>query len=47
MVLRAFREVRRREPAARLLLAPRHPERFAEAASLVEAAVDDVSVTRQ
>jgi 3-deoxy-D-manno-octulosonic-acid transferase len=38
MVLRAFREVRRREPAARLLLAPRHPERFAEAASLVEAA---------
>jgi 3-deoxy-D-manno-octulosonic-acid transferase len=38
MVLRAFREVRRRAPAARLLLAPRHPERFAEAASLVEAA---------
>ena len=38
MVLRAFRAVRGREPAVRLLLAPRHPERFAEAASLVEAA---------
>jgi len=38
LVLRALREVRRRVPAARLLLAPRHPERFAEAAALAEAA---------
>jgi len=38
MVLAAFREVRSRVPGARLLLAPRHPERFAEVALLVEAA---------
>ena len=38
MVLEAFREVRARVPAARLLIAPRHPERFAEVAALVEAA---------
>ena len=38
LVLQALREVRRREPAARLLLAPRHPERFGEAAAIVEAA---------
>ena len=38
MVLAAFREVRARVPAARLLIAPRHPERFAEVAALVEAA---------
>jgi len=38
MVLAAFREVRSRVPQARLLIAPRHPERFAEVAALVEAA---------
>ena len=37
-VLEAFREVRARVPGARLLLAPRHPERFDEVAGLVEAA---------
>jgi 3-deoxy-D-manno-octulosonic-acid transferase len=38
MVLAAFGEVRARVPGARLLLAPRHPERFAEVAALVEGA---------
>ena len=38
MVLRAFLQVRGRAPAVRLHLAPRHPERFAEAAALVAAA---------
>jgi len=38
LVLRALREVRKREPRVRLLLAPRHPERFGEAAALAEAA---------
>ena len=38
MVLRALVAVRRSVPGVRLLMAPRHPERFAEAASLVEAA---------
>jgi 3-deoxy-D-manno-octulosonic-acid transferase len=37
MVLAAFRDVRSRVPGARLLIAPRHPERFAEVAALVEA----------
>ena len=37
LVLRALREVRKREPRVRLLLAPRHPERFGEAAALAEA----------
>ena len=45
LVLAAFREVRRRVPRARLLLAPRHPERFAEAAALVEA--DGFAVARR
>jgi 3-deoxy-D-manno-octulosonic-acid transferase len=38
MVLRALRAVRGSVPAARLLLAPRHPERFAEVAKVVAAA---------
>ena len=38
LVLRAFHRVRERVPHARLLLAPRHPERFALVPSLVEAA---------
>jgi 3-deoxy-D-manno-octulosonic-acid transferase len=38
LVLAAFRELRARFPRAALLLAPRHPERFAEVAALVEAA---------
>jgi 3-deoxy-D-manno-octulosonic-acid transferase len=38
MVLAAFREVRARVPGARLLIAPRHPERFGEVATLVEGA---------
>jgi len=38
MVLRALRAVRRTVPGVRLLLAPRHPERFAEVASIIEAA---------
>ncbi len=38
MVLAAFRDVRARVPGARLLIAPRHPERFGEVAALVEAA---------
>jgi 3-deoxy-D-manno-octulosonic-acid transferase len=37
-VLRAFRRVRERVSDAALLLAPRHPERFAEVPPLVEAA---------
>jgi len=38
LVLAAFKAVRERAPAARLLVAPRHPERFAEVAAAVEAA---------
>lgn len=38
LVLAAFRELRARFPRAALLVAPRHPERFAEVAALVEAA---------
>jgi 3-deoxy-D-manno-octulosonic-acid transferase len=38
LVLAALREVRSRVPEARLLIAPRHPERFEEAARLVAAA---------
>ena len=38
MVLAAFGEVRARVPGTRLLIAPRHPERFAEVVRLVEAA---------
>ena len=38
MVLRALRAVRRSVPGVRLLLAPRHPERFGEVAKIVEAA---------
>jgi 3-deoxy-D-manno-octulosonic-acid transferase len=38
LVLAALREVRTRVPEARLLIAPRHPERFDEAARLVAAA---------
>jgi len=38
LVLRALREVRKREPRVRLLLAPRHPERFGEAVTVAEAA---------
>lgn len=38
LVLAAFRRVRERVPNARLLVAPRHPERFAEAERLVEGA---------
>jgi 3-deoxy-D-manno-octulosonic-acid transferase len=38
MVLSAFRQVRARLPQARLVLVPRHPERFAEAEGLVRAA---------
>ena len=37
-VLRAFRAVRARVPHAALVVAPRHPERFAEIPPLVEAA---------
>ena len=36
IVLAAFRILRETQPAARLLIAPRHPERFAEVAALVE-----------
>ena len=35
-VLRAFRRVQQRYPASRLLLAPRHPERFDEVEALVQ-----------
>ncbi len=38
LVLAAFRRLRERIPDAALLLAPRHPERFALVAALVEAA---------
>ena len=38
MVLRAYRRVRERIPQAGLIVAPRHPERFAEVPPLVEAA---------
>jgi 3-deoxy-D-manno-octulosonic-acid transferase len=38
MVLSAFHRVRERVPQARLLVAPRHPERFAAVPALVEAA---------
>ena len=38
MVLAAFRDVRARVPGTRLLIAPRHPERFGEVAALIEAA---------
>ncbi len=38
LVLAAFHRVRERVPRARLLVAPRHPERFASVAPLVEAA---------
>ncbi len=38
MVLRAWQKLRRELPRARLLLAPRHPERCAEVARTVEAA---------
>jgi 3-deoxy-D-manno-octulosonic-acid transferase len=38
LVLRAFQHVRERVPRARLLLAPRHPERFAALPALIEAA---------
>jgi 3-deoxy-D-manno-octulosonic-acid transferase len=38
LVLRAFHHVRERVPHARLLLAPRHPERFGLVPSLIEAA---------
>ena len=36
MVLAAFQQVRTRLPQARLILAPRHPERFAEAEGLIQ-----------
>jgi 3-deoxy-D-manno-octulosonic-acid transferase len=38
LVLRAFHRVRERLPETRLILAPRHPERFSEVPALVEAA---------
>ncbi len=38
LVLTAFHRVRERVPQARLLVAPRHPERFAQVPLLVEAA---------
>ena len=38
LVLSAFHRVRERVPQARLLVAPRHPERFAAVPSLIEAA---------
>jgi len=38
LVLSAFHRVRERVPQARLLVAPRHPERFATVPALVEAA---------
>ncbi len=38
LVLRAFQRLRERSPDARLVLAPRHPERFASVPALVEAA---------
>ena len=38
IVLRAFQKVRERLPGAALIVAPRHPERFAAVAPLIEAA---------
>ena len=38
LVLRAFHHVRESVPHARLLVAPRHPERFSEVPGLIEAA---------
>jgi 3-deoxy-D-manno-octulosonic-acid transferase len=38
LVLAAFQELRARFPRAALLVAPRHPERFAEVAALIEGA---------
>ena len=38
LVLRAFHRVRERLPETRLVLAPRHPERFSEVPALIEAA---------
>jgi 3-deoxy-D-manno-octulosonic-acid transferase len=38
LVLQAFHKVRERVPEAMLVIAPRHPERFAEVPALVEAA---------
>jgi 3-deoxy-D-manno-octulosonic-acid transferase len=38
LVLEAFRRLRNSEPRARMILAPRHPERFDAVAGLVEAA---------
>ena len=38
LVLRAFHHVRERVPQARLLLAPRHPERFSVVPALIEVA---------
>jgi len=38
LVLRAFHRVRERVPHARLLVAPRHPERFSEVPGVIEAA---------
>lgn len=38
LVLSAFHRVRERVPQARLLIAPRHPERFAAVPALIEAA---------
>ncbi len=35
VLLAAFRQLRKSHPAARLLIAPRHPERFSEVASLL------------
>jgi 3-deoxy-D-manno-octulosonic-acid transferase len=45
VVLDAFRRVRQSHPAARLLLAPRHPERFAEVAALLH--TSEFSVARR
>lgn len=36
VMLEAFRQVRQRHPAARLLIAPRHPERFTEVSALLK-----------
>jgi 3-deoxy-D-manno-octulosonic-acid transferase len=38
IILRAFHRVRERLPGTGLILAPRHPERFAEVPALIEAA---------
>lgn len=39
VVLQAFKQARHSHPAARLLVAPRHPERFHEVAALLEESV--------